>query len=216
MRRPTPHGASRYRPVLEHQAIMKLFRSTSSTPAPVRQSLVTVRTSAPPPTTPTGYTVPENLAVATFGAGCFWGVEEAFRQIEGVVSTAVGFEGGTLENPSYKDVCTGRTGHAEVVQVIYDPAVVAYEGLLEIFWTHHNPTTKNRQGWDIGTQYRSAIFVHNDEQETIARRSLEELDRSGQFSRPIVTEIAPAGTFYHAEGYHQQYLAQRGMGSCSI
>jgi peptide-methionine (S)-S-oxide reductase len=195
---------------------MKFFRSAPTSPEAPRESLVTPRTSVPPPTTPKGYQVPETLAVATFGAGCFWGVEEAFRQIEGVVSTAVGFEGGNFENPSYKDVCTGRTGHAEVVQVVYDPSIVSYEGLLEVFWSNHNPTTRNRQGWDIGSQYRSAIFTHTPEQAEIARRSLEELDRSGTHSRAIVTEIEPAGTFYYAEGYHQQYLAQRGMGSCNI
>src|SRR3981081_1918916 len=129
------------------------------------------------------------MAIATFGAGCFWGVEAAFRQIKGVTSTAVGYLGGTLENPSYKDVCTGTTGHAEVVQVEYDPAAVSYEDLLNVFWTNHDPTTLNRQGPDVGTQYRSAIFFDTPEQEAAAKGSKEALDRSGRFRRPIVTEI---------------------------
>jgi len=153
---------------------------------------------------------------ATFGAGCFWGVEAAFRSIKGVLDTAVGYEGGTLENPTYKDVCTNTTGHAEVVEVTYDPEQVSYEELLNVFWENHNPTTRNRQGPDVGTQYRSAIFFHSPEQETIARASKERLDRSGRFPAPIVTEITPASTFYRAEEYHQQYLEKRGLAHCHI
>jgi peptide-methionine (S)-S-oxide reductase len=153
---------------------------------------------------------------ATFGAGCFWGVEAAFRQIEGVTATAVGYSGGTLENPTYRDVCTDRTGHAEVVEVEYDPARVSYDDLLRVFWDSHDPTTLNRQGPDVGTQYRSVIFFHTPEQEAAAAASKEKLERSGRFKRPIVTAIAPAGTFYRAEDYHQQYLEKRGLATCKI
>ena len=153
---------------------------------------------------------------ATFGAGCFWGVEAAFRQVEGVVSTAVGYIGGSLENPTYKDVCTDTTGHAEAVEVTYDPAKVAYEELLKVFWQTHDPTTLNRQGPDVGTQYRSAIFFHGGEQEAAARASKEKLEKSGAYKRPIVTEIVPAGEFWQAEEYHQQYLEKRGLSHCHI
>ncbi|MFN2390271.1 MAG: peptide-methionine (S)-S-oxide reductase MsrA [Actinomycetota bacterium] len=153
---------------------------------------------------------------ATFGAGCFWGVEAAFRQIEGVRSTAVGYSGGTYDNPSYKDVCTGRTGHAEVVEVTFDPERVSYDDLLEVFWANHDPTTLNRQGPDVGTQYRSAIFFHDDAQEAAAIASKERLESSGRFSRPIVTQIEPASTFYLAEDYHQRYLEKRGLSTCRI
>jgi peptide-methionine (S)-S-oxide reductase len=156
------------------------------------------------------------LEKATFGAGCFWGVEAAFRQIKGVVSTAVGYSGGSLKNPSYRDVCTGRTGHAEVVEVTYDPSRVSYDELLKVFWENHNPTTLNRQGPDVGTQYRSAIFYNSPEQEAAARASLEKLDKSGRWGRPIVTQIEPATPFYMAEDYHQQYLEKRGLSSCHI
>jgi peptide-methionine (S)-S-oxide reductase len=156
------------------------------------------------------------LEKATFGAGCFWGVEAAFRQIKGVVSTAVGFSGGNYDNPSYHDVCTGRTGHAEVVEVTYDPARVSYEDLLKVFWENHNPTTLNRQGWDVGTQYRSAIYFHNATQEAAARASKEQLEKSGKYRKPIVTEVTPASAFYMAEDYHQQYLEKRGLSSCHI
>ena len=156
----------------------------------------------------------KNLEKATFGAGCFWGVEEAFRRVPGIKDTAVGFMGGTTENPTYEGVCTGRTGHAEVVQVTYDPEKVPYSKLLETFWDAHDPTTPNRQGPDIGTQYRSVIFYHTPEQEAEARASKEEMDRSGRFRRPIVTAIEPAGTFWRAEEYHQQYFAKRGGGQC--
>ena len=153
---------------------------------------------------------------ATFGAGCFWGVEAAYRQIPGVLSTAVGYLGGTYENPTYHDVCTGRTGHAEVVQVEYDPSRITYDDLLTVFWENHDPTTLNRQGPDIGTQYRSAIFYHDDEQKDAAIKSKEEREKSGRYKRPIVTEITPATEFYMAEDYHQQYLEKRGLSSCHI
>ncbi len=153
---------------------------------------------------------------ATFGAGCFWGVEAAFRQVKGVTSTSVGYMGGTLENPTYKDVCTDRTGHAEVVDVLYDPATVSYEGLLEVFWSIHDPTTLNRQGPDRGTQYRSVIFYHTPVQEAAARASKEKLQRSGIFKRPIVTQIEPAKEFYRAEEYHQQYYEKTGRRSCRL
>ncbi len=153
---------------------------------------------------------------ATFGAGCFWGVEAAFRQINGVTSTQVGYLGGDYENPSYSDVCTGRTGHAEVVEVEYDPTIVSYEDLLKVFWENHDPTTLNRQGPDTGTQYRSAIFFHTPEQEIVARESRDKLQSSGRFKKPIVTEMTPASTFYKAEEYHQQYLEKRGLASCHV
>lgn len=156
------------------------------------------------------------LETATFGAGCFWGVEETFRGTPGVVATAVGYEGGTLDNPTYRDVCTDRTGHAEVVQVQYDPAKVTYETLLDVFWNNHNPTTLNRQGPDVGTQYRSVIFYATPEQEAAAQASKAGLEHSGRFKRPIVTEIVPAATFNRAEEYHQQYLAKRGLSNCHI
>jgi peptide-methionine (S)-S-oxide reductase len=158
----------------------------------------------------------KQLEIATFGAGCFWGVEETFRHLPGVKSTAVGYLGGTMENPTYKDVCTGRTGHAEVLQLTYDPSEISYEQLLDVFWESHNPTTLNRQGWDVGTQYRSAIFFHNEEQEAIAQRSKDGRQPTGLLGRKIVTEITPASTFYRAEEYHQQYLAKRGAASCHI
>jgi peptide-methionine (S)-S-oxide reductase len=153
---------------------------------------------------------------ATFGAGCFWGVEAAFRQIPGVISTRVGYLGGTLDNPTYRDVCSGRTGHAEVVEVTYDADRLTYDDMLTVFWDNHNPTTLNRQGPDIGTQYRSAIFYHDDEQKAAAVASKDERDRSGRYRTPIVTEVTPASTFYEAEDYHQQYLEKRGLSSCHI
>jgi peptide-methionine (S)-S-oxide reductase len=156
------------------------------------------------------------LEKATFGAGCFWGVEVAFRRVSGVVDATAGYLGGTLPHPTYQDVCTGRTGHAEVVEVTYDPARVSYEDLLNVFWTSHDPTTLNRQGPDQGTQYRSAIFYHNDTQKAAATASKERWDSSGKFSRPIVTEITPASAFYRAEDYHQRYLEKRGLASCHV
>jgi peptide-methionine (S)-S-oxide reductase len=156
------------------------------------------------------------MAKATFAAGCFWGVEEAFRQIKGVTSSSVGYTGGTMKNPTYKDVCSGRTGHAEAVEVEFDPSQVTYEQLLTVFWQSHDPTTPNRQGPDVGTQYRSAIFFHDAEQETAARGSKAVLEKMGIFKRPIVTEIVPESEFYRAEDYHQQYLEKRGMRSCHM
>ncbi|HKV01902.1 MAG TPA: peptide-methionine (S)-S-oxide reductase MsrA [Ktedonobacteraceae bacterium] len=153
---------------------------------------------------------------ATFGAGCFWGVEAEFRQVKGVVSTAVGYEGGTFPNPTYRDVCTDRTGHAEVVEVDYDPSRVSYEDLLKVFWENHDPTTLNRQGPDVGTQYRSVIFYHTPEQQAAALASKEKLQGSGRYRRPIVTEIVPASTFNRAEEYHQQYLEKRGLSHCNL
>jgi len=153
---------------------------------------------------------------ATFGAGCFWGVEAAFRQVHGVISTAVGYMGGQLKNPTYRDVCTDQTGHAEVVEVTFDPAQVSYADVLKVFWENHDPTQFNRQGPDYGKQYRTAIFFHSPEQEAAARASKEELDRSGKYRREIVTEITPASEFWRAEDYHQQYLEKRGLASCHI
>lgn len=153
---------------------------------------------------------------ATFGAGCFWGVEAAYRQVQGVVSTAVGYEGGRLENPSYRDVCSHTTGHAEVVRVEYDPERVSYDTLLNVFWENHDPTQLNRQGPDIGDQYRSVIFYHSPEQQAAALASKERLEQAGAFRRPIVTQVVPAETFYMAEDYHQQYLEKRGLSTCHI
>ena len=150
---------------------------------------------------------------ATFGAGCFWGVEAAFRQLDGVTKTEAGYEGGTLDNPTYEDVCSHTTGHAEVVQVTYDPERVSYDELLDVFWREHNPTQLNRQGWDIGDQYRSVVFFHDDEQRTAAERSKER--EQSQYRKSIVTQIEPASTFYEAEDYHQQYLEKRGRSTCT-
>jgi peptide-methionine (S)-S-oxide reductase len=153
---------------------------------------------------------------ATFGAGCFWGVEQAFRQVKGVTETRVGYLGGTMKNPTYHDVCTDMTGHAEVVQVDFDPSKVSFEDLLNVFWGCHDPTQLNRQGPDVGTQYRSAIFFHSPEQEKAARASKEKLQASGRYKRPMVTEIAPVSEFWLAEDYHQQYLEKRGIKSCHL
>lgn len=154
--------------------------------------------------------------IATFGAGCFWGIEAAFRRMPGVVDAAVGYSGGHTPNPTYKDVCTDETGHAEVVQVTFDPAQLSYEQLLNTFWQIHDPTQVNRQGPDSGSQYRTAIFFHSPEQEAVAQKSKAALQASGKFRRPIATEITPAGTFYRAEEYHQKYLEKRGATSCHI
>ena len=153
---------------------------------------------------------------ATFGAGCFWGVEAAFRQVHGVTATAVGYMGGDFKNPTYRDVCTDQTGHAEVVEVTFDPTQVSYTDLLKVFWENHDPTQFNRQGPDYGKQYRTAIFFHSPEQEAAARASKDELERSGKYHRRIVTEITPASDFWRAEEYHQQYLEKRGLASCHI
>jgi peptide-methionine (S)-S-oxide reductase len=153
---------------------------------------------------------------ATFGAGCFWGIEANFRRVPGVLDAVSGYSGGHMENPSYKDVCTDETGHAEVVQVTFDPAKVSYEKLLDTFWQMHDPTQVNRQGPDFGSQYRSAIFFHSPEQEAAAKKSKAALDAGGKFGRPIATEITAAGPFYRAEEYHQRYLEKRGATSCHI
>ncbi len=153
---------------------------------------------------------------ATFAAGCFWGVEAAFRQVPGVVATTVGYTGGRTENPTYKDVCTDRTGHAEVVEVEFDPSRVTFGKLLEVFWGEHDPTQLNRQGPDVGTQYRSAVFFHSPEQRAEAERSKKALEESGRYGRPVVTEIVPAPAFFAAEEYHQCYLEKRGLATCKI
>jgi peptide-methionine (S)-S-oxide reductase len=165
--------------------------------------------AAPPP----ARTDPETVHRATFAAGCFWGVEAAFRQIEGVVGTRVGYTGGHARHPSYAQVCGHATGHAEAVEVSFDPAVVSYEQLLDTFWRIHNPTTRNRQGLDIGDQYRSAIFIHDAEQATLATASRDH--EQAKHRKPIVTEIAPAGAFYQAEDHHQQYMEKRGRATCA-
>jgi peptide-methionine (S)-S-oxide reductase len=157
-----------------------------------------------------------DLKTATFGAGCFWGVETAFRDIPGVMATEVGYAGGTTQNPRYEEVCSGRTGHAEAVRIRYDPDVVTYQKLLATFWSIHDPTQKNRQGPDIGTNYRSIIFYHDPEQKQAAIQSKEELEQSGRFKRPVVTEIVPATVFWRAEEYHQQYHEKHGGHGCRI
>jgi peptide-methionine (S)-S-oxide reductase len=161
-------------------------------------------------------TGPTNTQLATFAAGCFWGVEAAFRQIAGVKSTAVGYTGGHMANPTYEDVCYRDTGHAEAVQIEYDPAQISYEELIAVFFDNHDPTTLNRQGPDIGDQYRSAIFYHDDAQREAAVAAKARLDESGRYRRPIVTEITPATTFFRAEEYHQRYLEKRGLASCHV
>ena len=151
---------------------------------------------------------------ATFAAGCFWGVEAAFRRIPGVKDTSVGYTGGNTIDPTYHEVCTGRTGHAEAVKVMFDPAQVTYQQLLEVFWQCHDPTQLNRQGPDVGTQYRSAIFFHSPQQEAAAQASKIQQEKSGRHGKPVVTEIAPASEYYDAEEYHQQYLEKRGEVRC--
>ncbi|MCE9546512.1 MAG: peptide-methionine (S)-S-oxide reductase MsrA [Planctomycetia bacterium] len=156
------------------------------------------------------------MATATFAAGCFWGVEAAFRQLTGVTDTQVGYSGGATASPSYENVCTGQTGHAEVVRVEFDPEKISYQDLLEVYFATHDPTTLNRQGPDVGTQYRSAVFYHTPEQQAAAEAAKQRLSSSGRLCRPVVTEITPAGEFYRAEEYHQQYLEKRGLGSCHV
>lgn len=156
------------------------------------------------------------MAKATFGAGCFWGVESSYRQVPGITDVAVGYMGGHFPNPTYKDVCTDRTGHAEVVQLEFDPARVSYEELLQVFFEIHDPTTLNRQGPDVGTQYRSVIFVHDERQEATARAVKDALDRSGRYPRRIVTQIVPVAEFYRAEEYHQRYFEKHGIPACGI
>jgi len=153
---------------------------------------------------------------ATFGAGCFWGVEATFRAVPGVADAAVGYAGGKTDNPTYEDVCSHETGHAEVVQVEFDPTVVSYDHLLDVFWSNHNPTTLNRQGPDVGDQYRSVIFYHSPEQQAAAEASKARLDKSGRHKKPVVTFIEPAPTFYRGEDYHQRYLEKRGLSHCAI
>lgn len=153
---------------------------------------------------------------ATFGAGCFWGVEAFFREVPGVADAICGYAGGCMNNPTYKEVKTGQTGHAEVVEVTFDPAEVSYDKLVDVFFQWHDPTTLNRQGVDIGTQYRSVIFTHSDEQERIARAKRAEYDKSGKFKASIVTTIEPAPTFWPAEDYHQRYFEKHGLPSCHI
>lgn len=157
-----------------------------------------------------------SIEKATFGAGCFWGVEAVFRQTKGVKDAAAGYAGGTMENPTYEDVCSDETGHAEVVEVQFDPTEVSYEQLLDVFWRSHDPTTRNRQGPDVGSQYRSVVFYHSPKQKAAAEARKAELEKSGRFRRPIVTEIEPAPTFYRAEEYHQKYLAKHGRTHCAI
>ena len=159
---------------------------------------------------------PDGLQRAMFAMGCFWGAERKFWQLPGVYTTAVGYAAGLTPNPTYREVCSGMTGHAEVVQVDYDPAEISYEELLEVFWQNHDPTQLNRQGPDVGTQYRSAVFFHTPEQQAAAAASKQRLEASGRYRRPIVTEITPAGEFHRAEEYHQQYLEKRGMASCHL
>lgn len=157
-----------------------------------------------------------NTEKATFAAGCFWGVEAVFRNVPGVTDVTVGYTGGSAIDPSYQEVCAGTTGHAEAILVTFDPETVSFEKLMEVFWESHDPTTFNRQGPDIGTQYRSAVFFHTPEQEKVAARSKEELSRSGRLARPIATEISPAGQFFPAEEYHQRYLEKRDKSNCKI
>lgn len=154
--------------------------------------------------------------IATFGAGCFWGVEAAFRKVLGVLDVAVGYSGGHTQNPTYREVCTDTTGHAEVVQVTFDPEKVSYDQLLNVFWSIHDPTQVNRQGPDFGKQYRTTIFFHSPEQEAAAKKSKQALEASRKFARPIATEITPAGPFWRAEEYHQRYLEKRGAASCHV
>lgn len=154
--------------------------------------------------------------LATFGAGCFWGVEIAFRQIPGVLDALAGYSGGTMPNPTYEDVCSDRTGHAEVVQVTFDPSRVSYDRLLDVFFTSHDPTQLNRQGPDVGRQYRSAIFYHSEAQREAAEAAKRKWEASGRWKRPVVTEVAPAGPFWKAEEYHQRYLEKRGLASCHV
>lgn len=156
------------------------------------------------------------MAKATFAAGCFWGVEDAFRQVKGVTSATVGYTGGTTRNPSYKDVCTGKTGHAEAIEVEFDPTKVSYRELLAVLFQTHDPTQLNRQGPDYGTQYRSAIFFHDAEQEAQAREAVAALDKAGVFKHPIVTQIVPASEFFRAEEYHQKYFEKQGIRACHL
>jgi len=158
----------------------------------------------------------EKTETAMFGAGCFWGVEETFRTLPGVLKTEVGYSGGHTPNPTYEEVCTDKTGHAEVVRIVFDPTKITYSQLLNVFWQNHDPTTLNRQGPDYGTQYRSVIFTFSDEQKRLAEASKQRLTDEKRFTRPIVTQIEPAGPFTRAEEYHQQYLKKRGLSNCHL
>ncbi len=157
-----------------------------------------------------------SIEKATFGAGCFWGVEARFRELPGIVEAAVGYMGGHTDNPTYREVCSKTTGHAEVVEVDIDNTLVSYEDLLELFFNSHNPTTRNRQGPDVGTQYRSVIFVRGPGQESVAHSAIQDLEKSRRWNQPVVTEVTAAGTFWRAEEYHQQYLAKKGGGFCHV
>ena len=157
-----------------------------------------------------------NMEKATFAAGCFWHVEEAFRRVEGVQATSVGYTGGDKKDPTYREVCMGTTGHAEAVELLFDPEIVSYEELLDVFWKEHDPTQRNRQGPDVGHQYRSAIFYHTPEQEAAAKASQKTLEKSGKYSKPVVTEILPAETFWRAEDYHPQYFQKNGLRRCPL
>lgn len=161
-------------------------------------------------------TSPAQIQTAIFAAGCFWGVEETFRTLPGVIDTEVGYTGGHKDKPTYQDVCSHGTGHAEALKIIFDPEQVSYQKLLEIFWKSHNPTTVNRQGPDVGDQYRSSIFYTSEDQKQEAEKSKIEMDKSGRWKNPIVTEIVPAALFYRAEEYHQKYAFNRGLGSCHL
>lgn len=161
-------------------------------------------------------TTSKNLQKATFAAGCFWGVETAFRSLPGVLDAPVGYTGGITENPTYREVCGGQTNHAEAIEVLFDPEKISYQELVEFFFRMHNPTQRNRQGPDIGSQYRSAIFVHDADQEKTARAVIDELERAGKFPSPIVTEVTPASTFWQAEEYHQRYNEKHGRAGCHI
>lgn len=209
--------SSRLMPMLSMGLLlMAVGCNTRKTPAPSRSGGEALSLAETTASKDEGKRMKGKTEKATFGAGCFWGVEETFRQTEGVVATQVGYSGGSMPNPTYKDVCTDRTGHAEVVNVEYDPAKVSYDKLLDVFWANHDPTQVNRQGPDYGTQYRSVIFYHTPEQQRLAEASKRRLEASGRYRRPIATQIEPAQTFWRAEEYHQQYLAKRGRSSCHI
>jgi peptide-methionine (S)-S-oxide reductase len=187
--------------------------STAADPAVNAESAHIQSSSAQPPAAPSK---DQSMEKATFAAGCFWGVEAAFRQVPGVTDATVGYTGGHTDDPTYKQVCSDRTGHAEAVEVVFDPAKVSYERLLEVFWQMHDPTTLNRQGPDVGSQYRSAIFYHTPAQRAAAEASRDRLAQSGKHRRPIVTEIVSAPTFWRAEEYHQRYFEKHGGASCHV
>lgn len=197
---------------------MQPFSNTSSSVATTENETVQTATTATQVDNSTSpeTTLPEGQFEAMFGAGCFWGVEETFRAVPGVITTSVGYSGGKTKNPTYKEVCQDETGHAEVVHVTYDPSKVSYSKLLEVFFENHNPMQLNRQGPDVGTQYRSAVFFYNDEQRAAAEATIAKLGTSGKFPRPIVTEVTKAQPFFKAEEYHQRYLAKRGLSNCHM